>query len=114
MYRGETSVDFFKCDWPEKMLRGDVNARHPNMEDGFGCALAHLIGQVGASSHGRIVWLTMNDAGAFKPANSKSTLNYVSANNIEDGYIFGKGGAFNIEDGYIFGKGDAFILDQPP
>jgi hypothetical protein len=97
MYRGEPPVDFFKCDWPETMSRGDVNARHPNMEEGFGYALAHLIGQVGASSHGRTVWLSINDAAAFKPANPKSTLRNVNANDREDGYIFGKGGAFSLD-----------------
>jgi hypothetical protein len=67
------------------------------MEEGFGYALAHLIGLVGASSHGRTVWLSINDAAAFKPANPKSTLRNVNANDREDGYIFGKGGAFSLD-----------------
>jgi hypothetical protein len=45
MYRGEPPVDFFKADWPEKMLRGGASGQ-PNMDDGLGYALAHLIGQV--------------------------------------------------------------------
>jgi hypothetical protein len=96
MYRGEPPVDFFKADWPEKMLRGGASGQ-PNMDDGLGYALAHLIGQVGASSHGRTVWKSMDDADSFEPANPRSTLPGVNANAMTKGYIFGKGGTLTVD-----------------
>jgi hypothetical protein len=96
MYRGEPPVDFFKADWPEKMLRGGASGQ-PNMDDGLGYALAHLIGQVGASSHGMTLWKSMDHADSFKPANPRSTLPGVNANAMIQGYIFGKGGTLTVD-----------------
>lgn len=97
MYRGEPPVDFFKADWPEQVLKGGASDQ-PNMDGlGLGYALAHLIGQVGASSHGRTVWKSIDDADSFKPANPRSVTQGVNNNEMLDGYIFGKGGAFTFD-----------------
>jgi hypothetical protein len=57
--------------------------------------LAHLIGQVGASSHGREEWMSVDAPEAFIAALPKSDVrgryaNPYKANPYKDGYIFGK------------------------
>jgi len=89
MYRGEPPVDFFEPDWVDKKSRG--NACKPNVSDDLGMALAHLIGQIGASSHGKLTWMSIDDLLAFKEASLKSTAKGVNANPVIAGYIYGKG-----------------------
>merc|ERR1719223_881161 len=57
---------------------------------------AHLIGNVGASSVGRddgskMMWMSIDDPGAFKSANPKSTVRGVNANPKLDNWVFGTG-----------------------
>jgi len=110
MYRGIPSVDFFKADWPEKMLRGGASGDmygvdykvaggmyrgEPPVD--FFIADWPEIGQVEASSHIRTVWKSMDDAYSFKPANPRSTLPGDNANAMIWGYIFGKGGTLTFD-----------------
>jgi hypothetical protein len=60
-----------------------------------GLNIAHLIGQIGASSVGKKVaevWMSIDAPSAFWPANPKSTRPGVNTNPQRNGYIFGKGG----------------------
>ena len=78
MYRGEPPVEYFKPDWPDQCLRGNIGK--PNLLNGV--AVVHLIGQVGASSHGEKVWMSFVVSAAIG----------VNSNEQRDGYVFGKGG----------------------
>lgn len=86
MYRGEPPKDFFRKDWVDK--KGSFK---PNVDTGAGLALSHLIGQIGASSHGKTTWLSIDDPIAFKTANPRSTTKGLNANPEMAGYVFGKG-----------------------
>jgi len=90
MYRGEPPESFFKSDWPERYLNGDKAASQPSMLDGL--SLAHLIGQIGASSVGRATWLSIDSPEAFQPPNERSKTKGENANGPMEGYVFGKGG----------------------
>jgi len=87
MYRGEPPVEYFNADWTEKHLGMVGSKPHP-------MTFAHLIGQVGASSHGKAVWMSVDSPEAFLPPNAKSATRGVNANPIKDGYVFGSGGAY--------------------
>ena len=67
-----------------------------------GVTFAHLIGNVGASSVGRdnrskMTWMSIDaDPGAFKPANPKSRVKGVNANERQDNWVFGWGGMLTL------------------
>jgi hypothetical protein len=93
MYRGEPPVEYFSAGWVD----GDKHLSALNgISDGVGMknphpiTLSHLIGQVGASSHGREEWMSIFANGAFHPAKPKSTRRGVNANPLKDGYVFGR------------------------
>jgi len=92
MYRGEPPAEYFRADW------ADSN-KHLSVANGSGIdiiephdpmILAHLIGQVGASSHGREEWMSVDAPEAFIEASPNSNVYGVNANPKKDGYIFGK------------------------
>ncbi len=91
MYRGEPPLDYFDPEWITKQALGLVGASDTSH---ISLALAHLIGQVGASSHGRAVWMSIDHEEAFLPANPKSTVRGANANPQKTGYIFGRGGVY--------------------
>jgi len=83
MYRGEPPAEYFKEDWSY------TNMEYTLHQSEF---LVHnFIGQVGASSHAKYAWMSIDAADAFIPANPKSTTKGVNANRKKEGYIFGKG-----------------------
>jgi len=88
MYRGEPPVEYFRADWAAD------DGKHIGVGDGMNLphpmTLAHLIGQVGASSHGREEWMSVDAPGAFLEALPRSTERNVNANPMKEGYIFGK------------------------
>ena len=118
MYRGEPPNDFFNADWPGKYLKGEAGAVKPNLLDGL--AIAHLIGQVGASSHGKTMWMSVDHPDAFIAPKPKSTLRGVNANKKMDGYVFGRGargiGYYNLQtrEAYdtLINRIDAIINDR--
>ena len=89
MYRGEPPSEYFRPRWAEdsdKLLSVRVgvgtNPQHP-------MTLAHLIGQVGASSHGREEWMNIDAPGAFLEAKPRSNTRGLRRAK-KDGYIFGR------------------------
>jgi len=95
MYRGEPPSSYYNPDWAVLHSKGDAL----NEVTG-GLLFAHLIGNAGASSTGRprvddnMVWKSIDANEMFIPANPKSTVRSVNANEKKDEYVFGKGGKF--------------------
>ena len=105
MYRGEPPAEYFRADW------ADSN-KHLSVANGSGIdimnphpmtLMAHLIGQVGASSHGREEWMSVDAPEAFIEASPKSTVRGVNANPLKDGYIFGKESEYIHMHLFLFG-----------
>ena len=97
MYRGEPPKQFFDQKWVSQAALGQFQSlcKQDILPDGI--TFAHLIGNVGASSVGRdngskMTWMSIDDPGAFKPANPKSTVKGVNTNAKERDWVFGRGG----------------------
>jgi hypothetical protein len=95
MYRGEPPAEYFRADWADGgnkhlSVANVVSAIADIMKPHDPMTLAHLIGQVGASSHGREEWMSVDAPEAFIAALPKSNVRGRNANPKKDGYIFGK------------------------
>ena len=92
MYRGEPPMAFFNGNWARVNNHGVMNNKEAAVGDTLilpGVTLAHLIGEVGASSVGKfegsnLTWMSIDAPDAFIPPQSK--------NPITDMYVFGEGG----------------------
>ena len=102
MYRGEPPKAFFQGEWAkENDLKSEVSATRVFVLPEV--SLAHLIGEVGASSAGRdgespLTWMSINDSEAFIAPEPKSTVNGVNANPRKEMYVFGMGGTLRLKD----------------
>ena len=100
MYRGEPPKEFFHADW----ARGERQVLQQTLSNTFvfpGVSLAHLIGEVGASSVGRdeksdLTWMSVDQPNSFIQPNPKSQVKNVNANPAKDMYVFGSGGKTNL------------------
>ena len=105
MYRGEPPKEFFTADW----ARDDKTVPQQTLSNTFifpGVSLAHLIGEVGASSVGRdensqLTWISVDDPKSFLRPLPKSQIKYVNANPIKDMYVFGSGGKAYLGFGHM-------------
>lgn len=86
MYRGEPPMEYYNVDWLDKPLD------EMKTFSAEGVAFAHLIGQVGASSHGKSTWHSIDSAGMFLAPAAKSITRGVNNNARKVGMIFGRGG----------------------